>query len=362
MRCRYCYAPPQASPAMAEGTALAAMRMGAALNGGQCGVVFFGGEPLLEKGLIRSLVAGGRGMQSRGEAAFHYKITTNGLALDGEFLEFCVKNEIMVSMSFDGLPDAHDAHRVLADGSPTSAALLERLTMLLAFKPYASVIMVVNPDTAARMAEGVEFLLDLGVRYLIVALNYAADWQDEHLDELETQYARLGRLYVRWTRAGRKFYLSPFETKIASHVDGGCFAGHRCDLGRRQISVDPAGYLYPCVQVVKAGAESRWCIGSVAGGLDRQRQRALNVEASARKEACAVCDLEPRCTHTCACLNWQTTGATTQVCPPLCRHERMLTAAADRVGGILYKRRDPLFIQKHYNAAYPVLSLLEENL
>ena len=44
----------------------------------------------------------------------------------------------------------------------------------------------------------------------------------------------------------------------------------------------------------------------------------------------------------------------------LCRHEQTLIPIADRVAGILYRRNDPLFIQKHYNPAYPVLSLLED--
>ncbi len=48
--------------------------------------------------------------------------------------------------------------------------------------------------------------------------------------------------------------------------------------------------------------------------------------------------------------------------PVLCRYEQMLVPLADRVGRILYRRRDPLFLHKHYNAAYPVLSLIEDAL
>jgi len=33
---------------------------------------------------------------------------------------------------------------------------------------------------------------------------------------------------------------------------------------------------------------------------------------------------------------------------------------ADKVGNYLYKKRDPLFLHKHYNSAYPALSLLED--
>jgi len=64
----------------------------------------------------------------------------------------------------------------------------------------------------------------------------------------------------------------------------------------------------------------------------------------------------------CGCLNWQTTGSINGISPVLCRYEQMLLPIADRVGEVLYKKRDPLFLHKHYNSAYPVLSLLEDTL
>ena len=58
--------------------------------------------------------------------------------------------------------------------------------------------------------------------------------------------------------------------------------------------------------------------------------------------------------------NWQTTGTVSEPSPVLCRHERMLVPIADRIGKILYEERSPGFLHKHYNAAYPVLSLIED--
>lgn len=53
-------------------------------------------------------------------------------------------------------------------------------------------------------------------------------------------------------------------------------------------------------------------------------------------------------------------GSINEVSPVLCRYEQMLIPIADRIARKLYKRRDPVFLHKHYNAAYPVLSLLED--
>lgn len=220
--------------------------------------------------------------------------------------------------------------------------------------------MVVNPDTAPQLAKSVEFLLDQGCRYLIVSLNYAGPWTEEDLQQLESQYELLGDRYIAWTRQGRKFYLSPFEVKLSSHIQGEDVCKEHCELGIRQISVDPEGYLFPCVQFTAAGRESSWCIGDVTSGIDEEKRNRLHEQSQAEKEPCRDCLLRQRCHNTCGCLNWQTTGSVSQISPVLCRHEQMLIPIADRVGETLYQEQNPLFLNKHYNPAYPMLSLLED--
>ena len=360
MRCDYCYAPPRAGRAMSESVAGEALELAARIHDGSCGIVFFGGEPLLHKDLIENTVARAREMERRQAGRFHFKLTTNGLLLDDAFLAFALRHDVLVAMSCDGVQPAHDAHRRLPDGSPSFDALLPRLQRLLEVRPYASVLMVVNPDTAEYLSQSVEFLLDLGCRYLIVSLNYVADWDDDDMGVLEHEYGRLAKRYVEWTRAGRKFYLSPFEVKLSSHINRHCYQKERCELAQRQLSVDPEGYLYPCVQFPRAGRDSEWCIGSVHDGIDERLRRAIVALSEEEKEPCRRCAINQRCRNTCGCLNWQATGDINRISPVLCRHEQVLVRMADRIGEQLYRRRDPHFIHKHYNSAYPVLSLLED--
>jgi uncharacterized protein len=347
---------------MSEEVAAHALRLGSRLAERSCGIVFFGGEPLLHKDLLESIVGQARQMERQGKGRFHFKVTTNGVLLDEEFLEFSLRQDVLIGMSFDGIREAHDAHRRFPDGSPTFDSLYERLRLLLEVRPYASILMVVNPATARYLSESVSFLLDASVRYLIVSLNYAAPWSEEEMRILQKEYRRLGNLYVRWTRAGRKFYLSPFEVKLSSHINRHCHRKERCELAQRQLSVDPGGYLYPCVQFPKAGPRSPWCIGNVFTGIDEKARNRIHAASEEEKTACRDCAIQDRCNNTCGCLNWQTTGSLNRISPVLCRHEQMLVPIADRVGKALYRKRDPLFIQKHYNSAYPVLSLLEDSL
>jgi uncharacterized protein len=360
MRCSYCYAPPHGGPAMSEATARQAMELGSRLGSGSCGVIFFGGEPLLQRERIEALVGAGREMERRQAGRFHFKMTTNGLLLDESFLEFSIRNDVLIAMSFDGVAEAHDRHRRTPEGGGTFEQLLPKLRMLLDVRPYSSVLMVVNPDTAKYLCDSVSFLLDLGCRYLIVSLNYAADWNESSFSVLQQQLKRLGKLYIQWTQQGRKFYLSPFEVKLSSHINRDCYRKERCELAARQISVDPDGYLYPCVQFPKAGSASQFCIGHVETGIDEEAREQLRRESEQEKAFCRGCAISQRCNNTCGCLNWQTTGTINGISPVLCRYEQMLIPIVDAVGEKLYRRRDPLFIQKHYNSAYPVLSLLDD--
>ena len=60
LRCDYCYAPPRADAGMSFDVGREALHLGARLNAGSCGIVFFGGEPLLHEDLIRRLISEAR--------------------------------------------------------------------------------------------------------------------------------------------------------------------------------------------------------------------------------------------------------------------------------------------------------------
>jgi len=67
-----------------------------------------------------------------------------------------------------------------------------------------------------------------------------------------------------------------------------------------------------------------------------------------------------RCNHYCGCLNKQATGRIDCVSPVLCAHERTVLPIADSVAERLFKKKSPLFVQKHYNELYPLISLVED--
>lgn len=349
LACRYCYARAGATD-MSYETAMAAIERVA--EGPNCGIIFFGGEPLLCKDLIWRIMDG---CEARDPERFHYKVTTNGTLLDEAFLDEAVRRRLHVALSHDGTAAAHDAFRVWPDGRGTHAEADGALARLLKGRPYSPVLMTVNPETVGEFAAGVQGLQAKGVQYLIASINYAGAWTDAGLRTLGREFGKLAAWHEENYRKERKFYFSPFDKRIASHVFPE--RSNSCRLGKRQISVGPDGRLYPCVQFV---GRDEYVIGTAKGGIDEARREDIFCRNERDKPECAGCALERRCHNKCGCLNIQTTGTLERVPAVLCEYERMLFPIADRLAERLYKARNPMFIQRHYNPAFPVLSFLED--
>ncbi len=355
MRCRYCYVQ-QGRSEMSLETAKKAVDL-AGDQAKKAGIIFFGGEPLLKRQLIHDIVTYAHEQESVNGCKYFFKITTNGLMLDEAFLEFADRESVFIALSMDGTQAAHDSHRLDAEGLGTYAAVYQAAKRLLKHKPYAPCLMTVNPDTLSDYANGVKALFDLGFSYVISSLNYGAKWTKADMRKLKGQYLALSDLYYRKTIAEDKFYFSPFEVKISSHINNKTYCHERCELGLKQLSVAPDGRLYPCVQFV---GDQQFCIGSVSEGIDQEARNRLYLLNEQEKPTCELCAIKSRCNHYCGCLNRQATGRIDEVSPVLCAHERIVLPIVDRLGARLYKEHSGMFIQKHYNDFYPLVSLAED--
>ncbi|MCL2796600.1 MAG: radical SAM protein [Firmicutes bacterium] len=356
LKCDYCYVK-RGEVGMKKEVALCVIDNAIAAGQKKTGVAFFGGEPLLHKDLIRDTVAYARKASEGTECKFFFKLTTNGVLLDEEFIRFCKRENIFTAISLDGHEAAHNAHRKDLGGKGSYERVAAHAKLLLKRMPNSPVMMTVNPDTVKYYAESVEHLHNLGFFYILCGINYAAKWREADLKELARQYKKLAEFYYAAMMAEKKLYLSPFEMKIYSHVHNRTYCGERCELSKNQISVGPDGSVYPCIEFV---GDPVYKIGDIHSGVDPAAQQKLFLENRKEKTACEACAIRIRCNHYCACQNKRATGSIDEVSPVLCRHEQILLPIADKLAERLYKKRSALFIQKHYNDYYPILAMMEE--
>ncbi|MCL2663337.1 MAG: radical SAM protein [Oscillospiraceae bacterium] len=357
LKCSYCYVNHNGDD-MTMDTTRAVVDL-AGRDSKRAGIIFFGGEPLLLRSIIYDTVAYARSKEKESECRYFFKITTNGLLLDDDFIDFARREGLFIALSVDGTKKAHNKHRKDSGGNGSFDKVVSAARRLLAVKPYSPVLMTIHPDTLSEFAAGVQYLFSLGFSYVIASLDYSADWREENLPELERQYKLLAKLYEQKTLAEDKFYFSPFEVKISSHVNSKTYCQERCELGLRQLSVGPDGTIYPCVQFV---GDPQFALGNVFDGVNNDARQALYTRNEEEKPGCDICAIRSRCNHYCACLNRQATGSIDKVSPMLCAHERIVLPIADDLAERLYEKGNALFIQKQYNDFYPLLSLAEDSL
>lgn len=340
-------------------TAKKAVDLAVSLNEKYVPLVFFGGEPLILKDLIYEVVEYTKEIKKCKDRIFSFKLVTNGRLLDDEFIEYSKAEGIFIAISLDGNVKAHNCNRVDLNGKGSYEVITPKVKSLLSCFPYTPVMQVVNPNTVQLFSDSVGHLFDLGFRFVVSTINYSGEWDEARLKILKKQYIQLSNLYYLKTMKEDKFYFSPFDSKINLFIncEDNCKAD--CSLGNEQISISPDGYIYPCTQFV--GDES-YIIGHVENGIDAKMKDEINKIGTAEKTICSECVLKNRCISYCSCLNKQTTGRIDTVSPVLCEHERILIPIADKLAEKLYKKKNGMFIQKHYNSMYPVISIIEDKI
>jgi len=147
MHCNYCYALSEDKIDMSREIAFKSIEYIFKTSPNNLGVIFFGGEPLLKKDLIKDVIEFSDKLYRDSNFSNHYKITTNGILLDEEFLEYCNSSRLAVALSFDGIKEAHDYHRITKNGLGTFNFLESKLELLLKYQRYANIYMTISPET-----------------------------------------------------------------------------------------------------------------------------------------------------------------------------------------------------------------------
>lgn len=361
LRCSYCYTGAKFGSGMthevAERAVDFALQEARAQNAGHLEAIFFGGEPLMKLVLLCEIAD--RLNQKCSGLRISFKMSTNGTLLTNRAVRELARRRVYVSMSLDGAPETQMQQRPQSAGHDMTSVLDAATDRLLAWNPCANANCVITPQSADLLDASVQWIFARGFVYVSTALDYAANWTRDDLKKLRRAYERLADWYFERTMSGDKLYLSCFDDRIRSRTRGPLERSERCHIGHRQFSIAPSGRLYPCVLFVRDDEDLAMSIGDVFSGFDATRRSELAGCSEEPKSECSGCALIDRCSSWCACVNWQSTGRLDRASPLVCEHERLLIPIADRLANRLWRRRSAVFLHKHYNPAYPVLSFAE---
>ena len=339
--CRYCYEK-HTPERMDERVALAACDLMFSFGHNKNGFSFYGGEPLLCRGLIEKVTAycAERNVERKGRLS--YKMTTNGSLLDESFLRLAAENDLEISLSHDGV--LQDEQRVFKNGAGSASAVDPKIDLLLRYQPDALAMMTVLPENADRIFDSVKWLHERGFARVNLAIDYrpGSAWDDTSMEELDRQYGLIANYCAEHYDDERPLRFLNFESKIAAYMnDRPCI---ECRLGVKQPSIAPDGSIYPCNQFLNL---PDYRMGDVFSGIDARKQRRIYEESLKPEKSCEGCAIEKRCRHHCSCLNFSMTGDMHEVPPVQCVHEQSVIKNADAMAALLYKRKSPRFMRAY---------------
>ena len=299
-----------------------------------CEVDFFGGEPLLNFGVVKELVSYGNEAAKSLCKTIKFTLTTNAVLLTEEVQKFLEQEDISVVLSIDGRPEVHDRMRPYANGKGSYAQVTPRLLQFAQKRPESSPYAVGTYYYARGtythhnldFDKDVTHLLDLGMKQIslepVVANStqpYA--FQEGDLPEILKTYDRLGEeLLVRRSR-GEDFSFFHFNVALEQ---GPCLPKRLsgCGAGHEYVAISPEGDLYPCHQFV---GQEEFKMGSLyeeSPGLKPDLVERFKAAHIYNKPSCRECWARFSCSGGCHAANHASTGELTQVYSLGCEFQR----------------------------------------
>lgn len=266
-------------------------------------VDFFGGEPLMNFQVVKDLVAYGRSQEKEHNKKFRFTLTTNGMLLTDEIMEFANKEMANVVLSVDGRKEVHDFMRPTRNGKGSYDLIIDKFIKMAELRNQTNYY-VRGTFTHYNLdfSKDVLHLADLGFKQISAEPVVAPDTQpyaikEEDLPRLFEEYDLLAREMVEREKAGKGFNFFHFMIDLTG---GPCLYKRLsgCGSGTEYLAVSPWGDLYPCHQLV--GMEE-FKLGNVDTGIEKQELvdefKLCNVYA---KDKCKNCFARFYCSGGCA--------------------------------------------------------------
>lgn len=277
-------------------------------------VDFFGGEPLMNWEVVKQLVEYGRSQEELHNKKFRFTLTTNGVLLNDEIMEFSNREMSNVVLSLDGRQDVNDRMRPFRNGRGSYDLIVPK------FQKFAKErgdrdYFVRGTFTRNNLdfADDVLHFADLGFEKMSVEPVVASPEEpyairEEDLPQIMEEYDRLAEEYIKRHKEGRGFTFFHFMLDLNQ---GPCVAKRLsgCGSGTEYLAVTPWGDLYPCHQFV---GNEEFLLGNVDEGVTKteicNEFKLCNVYA---KDKCRDCFARFYCSGGCAANSFNFHGSIT---------------------------------------------------
>ena len=275
-------------------------------------VDFFGGEPLLNFEVVKKLVEYAREVEGKYNKNFRFTLTTNGMLIDDDVIDFANREMSNVVLSLDGRREIHDRFRVDYAGNGSFDKIVPKFQRLVEARGGKNYYMRgtfthANPD----FLEDIKVMLELGFNELsmepvVCAPGDEAELTPSDMKIVKEQYEKLAELMLERHKAGRPF---TFYHYMIDLTGGPCIYKRisGCGSGTEYMAVTPWGDLYPCHQFV---GEEKYKLGNIYDGITNlaAQKEFSDCNVYAREE-CRGCWARLYCSGGCAANAYHATGS-----------------------------------------------------
>ena len=284
-------------------------------------VDFFGGEPLMNWEVVKQIVAYARSVEKQHNKNFRFTLTTNGMLINDEVIEFANREMSNVVLSLDGRREVHDATRVDYAGHGSYDRIVPKFQKLVAARGSKGYYMRGtfthrNPDFTKDVLHMADLgFTELSMEPVVAAPDDPMALTPADIEIVKQQYELLATEMLRRERAGKPITFYHYMIDLTA---GPCIYKRisGCGSGTEYMAVTPWGDLYPCHQFV---GEEAYRLGNIWDGVTnrelREEFRACN--AYARPE-CADCWAKLYCSGGCAANAYHASGSIRGVYKPGC--------------------------------------------
>lgn len=288
-------------------------------------VDFFGGEPLMNWEVVKELVRYGRSKEEEYNKKFRFTLTTNGVLLNDEVMEFVNREMSNVVLSLDGRKEVNDKMRPFRNGTGSYDLIVPKFRKLAESRNQTNYYVrgTFTHDNLDFSNDVIHFA-DLGFKQMSIEPVVGDDDEkyaikQEDLPVIMEEYDKLAKEYIKRQKEGNGFNFFHFMIDLEQ---GPCVAKRLsgCGSGTEYLAVTPWGDLYPCHQFV---GQEEFLLGNVFEGIKRteicDEFKMCNVYA---KEKCQKCFAKYYCSGGCAANSYKFHGSITDAYDIGCEMQR----------------------------------------
>ena len=275
-------------------------------------VDFFGGEPLMNFDVVKKLVAYARSIEKEKGKNFRFTLTTNGVLIDDDVIDFANREMSNVVLSLDGRKEVHDRFRVDYAGNGSWEKIVPKFQKLVKSRGGKNYYMRgtfthFNPN----FLEDIKTMLDLGFTELsmepvVCKAGDPSELTEKDLPIVLKQYEDLADLMIKRDEEGKPFTFYHYMIDLSG---GPCIYKRisGCGSGTEYMAVTPWGDLYPCHQFV---GDEKFLLGNIYEGVKNKTMQKEFADCNVyAREKCKDCWAKLYCSGGCAANAYHSTGS-----------------------------------------------------